>query len=191
MGVVDLWLPIVVTAIVVFAASALVWTVLPWHRSDIRKTTNEEAVRAALKDAKPGCYMLPYTNDPAELGNDEVAKKFVEGPQAWITVVPNGLPRTGSKLGATFVFYVAVSAVCACVVDLVLDAGAAYLDVFRIAATTAFVAYGGAYVQDSIWFGRPWSLTAKNLLDALLYGLLTGGVFGWLYPWASRIPAPA
>ena len=47
---------------------------------------------------------------------------------------------------------------------------AAYLAVFRIAG-----------IPDSIWFGRPWSQTAKNLFDALLYSLLTGGAFGWLY----------
>ena len=55
-----------------------------------------------------------------------------------------------------------------------------YLALFRIAGATSFTAYGIAYLQDSIWFGRPWSITAKNLFDALIYGMLTGGAFGWL-----------
>ena len=55
-----------------------------------------------------------------------------------------------------------------------------YLQVFRVAGTTAFAAYGMAYIQESIWFGRPYSVTAKNLLDALLYAVVTAGAFGWL-----------
>jgi len=46
--------------------------------------------------------------------------------------------------------------------------------------TVAFVASSMALVPESIWFGRPWSMTAKNFVDALIYALLTGGVFGWL-----------
>ena len=49
-----------------------------------------------------------------------------------------------------------------------------------VVGATAFIAHGIAGIPDSIWFGRPWSLTAKNMFDALLYGLLTGGAFGWL-----------
>jgi hypothetical protein len=37
-----------------------------------------------------------------------------------------------------------------------------------------------AYIQESIWFGRPYSVTAKNLLDALLYAVVSAGAFGWL-----------
>lgn len=55
-----------------------------------------------------------------------------------------------------------------------------YLAVFRVAGTVAFVANSMALVPESIWFGRPWSITAKNFVDALIYALLTGGVFGWL-----------
>lgn len=179
---VDLWLPIVVAAVVVFVTSALVWTVLPWHRSDFSKTPDEEVVRAALRGAKPGCYMVPWCIDAAELRNEEVAKRFTEGPKAYVTVIPNGMPQMGGKLLASLAFYVVVNIVCAYVASSVLATGASYLDVFRVTATTAFLGYGAAYVQDSIWFGRPWSITAKNLLDALIYGLLTGGVFGWLYP---------
>lgn len=56
------------------------------------------------------------------------------------------------------------------------------LAVFRITGTVAWLAYGAATVPDAIWFGRPWSAIGKNLFDALMYGLLTAGVFGWLWP---------
>lgn len=175
----SLWLPIIVSAVIVFIGSALVWMVLPWHKTDFRKTRDEEGVRAALKGSEPGYYMLPYCVDPAELKNEEVANKYREGPLAYITVIPSGMPTMGPKLVMSFVYNLVVGALCAYMVSRTV-AGGDYLHVFRVAGTTAFIAYGIAYLQDSIWFGRPWSLTAKNLLDALLYGLLTGGAFGWL-----------
>ena len=86
----------------------------------------------------------------------------------------------GSKLAMSFVQNLVVGVICAYMVSRTLAAGSEYLAVFRVAGTTAFIAYGMAYLQESNWFGRPWSTTVKNLFDALLYGLLTGGVFGWL-----------
>ena len=86
----------------------------------------------------------------------------------------------GGKLLLMFVYNLLVGILCAYFVSRTSAPGADYLAIFRIAGTVAFTAYGFAYIQESIWFGRPWSLTAKNLLDALIYGLLTGGTFGWL-----------
>ena len=41
---------------------------------------------------------------------------------------------------------------------------------------------GFAQIPDSIWYKRSWSTTWKSMFDALVYGLFTGGVFGWLWP---------
>lgn len=180
MGIFELWLPILVSAVVVIVMSTLVWTVLPWHKSDFKKTGDEEAVRAALKGSKAGLYMVPYCTDLSELRNEVMAQKYIDGPQAYITIVPNGMPNMGPKLALSYGYNLLVGVLCAYVVTRTLQADPSYLDVFRVVGTTAFIAYGIAYIQDSIWFGRPWLLTLKNLLDALLYALLTGGVFGWL-----------
>lgn len=180
MTILSLWLPILISAVIVWVASALVWTVLPWHKSDWKKTPDEEAARAALKGIKPGNYMLPYCADQEEYKQEESQQKFIDGPQAFITVVPNGLPNMAPKLLQIFVYYILIGVLVAYFVSRTIALDSTYLDVFRIAGTTAFIAHGIAYIQDSIWFGRPWSLTAKTLVDALIYGLLTGGVFGWL-----------
>ena len=179
MTIMSLWIPVLVSALVVWVASALVWMVLPWHKKDWSKTPDENALRAALKDATPGTYMLPYCVDPKELEKDEVKQLYIDGPQGFVTITPNGLPAMGPKLGMTFLYYVGVGVLAAYFVSRTVPNGE-YLEVFRIAGTTAFIAHGVAYFQESIWFGRPWSLTAKSLLDALIYGLLTGGAFGWL-----------
>ena len=65
---------------------------------------------------------------------------------------------------------------------LSLGPGTAYGEVFRVSSTVAFTAYAFGVVQESIWFGRPWSTTTKTFFDAGLYGLVTGAVFGWLWP---------
>ena len=37
-------------------------------------------------------------------------------------------------------------------------------------------------LQDTIWFKRNWISTLKSTFDGLVYGLLTAGMFGWLWP---------
>jgi hypothetical protein len=54
--------------------------------------------------------------------------------------------------------------------------------IFRFAGTTAFIAYAVAQWSDTIWYKRSWTTTAKNTFDGLIYSLLTGGAFGWLWP---------
>lgn len=180
MGIAALWMPILASSVLVFVVSAVVWMVMPWHKTDFKKTKDEDAVRAALSGNEPGYYMVPYCMDPAELKNPDIAKKYVDGPQGFITIVPNGMPQMGPKLIMSFLYYVFVGCLVAYFVSRTVAADADYLAVFRIAGATSFVAYGIAYVQDSIWFGRPWSLTGKGMLDALIYSLITGGAFGWL-----------
>ena len=180
MSIAELWLPILVSAAFVFVVSAIVWMVMPWHKSDFGECNDEEAARNGLRGLAPGYYSLPYVVDRREFNKPDVQEKFRDGPCAYITVIPNGVPAMGPKLAMSFLYYVLIGIVCAYFVSRTATADASYLSTFRIAGTVAFVAHGLAFFQDSIWFGRPWSLTAKNLLDALLYGLVTGGAFGWL-----------
>ncbi len=63
-----------------------------------------------------------------------------------------------------------------------VDPGADYLAVFRFVGTSAFIGYALALWQDAIWWDRAVSSTLKSTLDGLIYGLLTAGVFGWLWP---------
>jgi hypothetical protein len=180
MSIAALWLPILVTAVIIFITGALIWMIMPWHRTDIRAATDEESVRSALKGAAPGMYLVPYVWDESGKPDPEKSKLMEEGPVAYVTVVPPGPPTMGGKLVQNFVYNLLVAVACAYMVSRTLAAGADYLAVFRIAGTTAFIAYGVAYIQESIWFGRQWSTTMKSFLDALIYALLTGGIFGWL-----------
>jgi hypothetical protein len=75
-----------------------------------------------------------------------------------------------------------VTVFAAYVAGRALGPDAHYLAVFRFAGTVAFVGYSLALWQQSIWFKRAWSTTIKSTIDGLLYGLLTAGTFGWLWP---------
>lgn len=180
MTIMSLWLPIVVSAVVVFIAGSVIWMAMPWHKKDWSKTADEEGVRAALKSTGPGMYTVPHCPDPKLFKDPDMQKKLIDGPQAFITVVPSGMPTMGPKLAMMFAYNLLVAIICAYLLSRTVGAGAEYLTVFRVTGTVAFIAYGVAYVQESVWFGREWSMTIKTFLDALIYAVLTGGVFGWL-----------
>lgn len=180
MSIAALWLPVLATSIVIFIAGAIIWMAMPWHKTSWSRTRDEEAVRGALQGNSPGAYTVPFAMANADLADPDLIRKFEEGPVAFINVVASGKPAMGGKLIMNFCYNLLVAVICAYMVSRTVAADAAYLDVFRIAGTTAFIAYGVAYIQESIWFGRPWQMTLKTFIDALIYALLTGGVFGWL-----------
>jgi len=180
MTIISLWLPILASAVACFIAGSVIWMAMPWHKTDWSKTADEEGVRAALKGCQPGMYTVPNVKDQKQYAEPEVQKKLKDGPQAFITVVPSGLPTMGPKLAMMFGYNLLVAVICAYLLSRTVGAAADYLTVFRVTGTVAFIAYGVAYVQESVWFGRAWPMTAKTFLDALIYAVLTGGVFGWL-----------
>ena len=44
------------------------------------------------------------------------------------------------------------------------------------------VGYSLASWQNTIWYKRSWAITLRTTIDGLIYGLLTAGTFGWLWP---------
>lgn len=177
-----LWLPTVLSAVAVFVVSFLVWMVLPWHKGDFRALPDEGASRAALRDAAPGLYTVPHAARREDYGTPEHRKKLEEGPVAFVTVMRRGAPSMAKNLVQWLVWSLVVGFTAAYVASRTLDPGTEYLRVFQVVGTTAWLAYSWAYVQEGIWFGKPWSYVAKQLVDGLLYALVTAGVFGWLWP---------
>ena len=66
-----------------------------------------------------------------------------------------------------------------------LTPGIGFLGVFRVIGTVAFLGYGAAHAQESIWAGRSWVVTLKHIFDSAIYAVLTAGTFGWLWPMSS------
>jgi hypothetical protein len=181
----SLWLPILLSAVVVFVISSLVHMVLKWHAGDYTALANEDAVRDAIRagNPAPGRYVMPHCRDMKDMGSEAMLRKYREGPVGHFTLGPSGVPNMGKYLGTWFVWTLVVSTVAAYLAVRVfgLDHGHARAAAKLVGAVT-FIALGFGTVQESIWSMRPWSSTAKYLLDAALYALSSGGVFFWLWP---------
>lgn len=182
--IVSLWMPILLSAVIVFVASSLLHMVLPLHRSDYRKLPSEDDVMAALRrfSIPPGDYLVPCSTTPKEMNDPGFVGKMTKGPVAVMTVMRSGRPSMAAPLAQWFVYSLVVGVFAAYIAGRALGPGAHYLAVFRFAGATAFVGYSLALWQNTIWFKRNWVVTLKSTFDGLIYGLLTGGVFGWLWP---------
>ena len=182
--IMSLWLPILLSAVMVFVVSSIIHMVLPYHRADVKKVPSEDAVMEALRkfNIPPGDYVIPHAGSPKGMQQPEFIEKMTKGPVALMTVVKSGRPSMGVSLAQWFLYSAAVGAIAAYVTGRALGPGARYLSVFRFAGCTAFVGYAVALWQNSIWYKRAWSTTIKNTFDGLVYALLTAGTFGWLWP---------
>jgi hypothetical protein len=180
----SLWLPILLSSVIVFVASSIIHMALPYHRNDMRKLPNEDEVFAAFRkfNIPPGDYGMPHPGSMAGMKKPEYLEKLRIGPVVMLTIAPGASPSMAGNLTQWFLYLVVVGIFSAYIAGRALPPGAHYLQVFRFAGCTAFTAYSLALVQHSIWYRRSWATTFKNVFDGLVYGLLTAGTFGWLWP---------
>jgi hypothetical protein len=177
-------LPIVLSAVLVFVLSSLIHMVLGYHASDYNRLPDEDALRAAIRRANPAPrqYVFPYASGGADMKSPEFQQKMAEGPVGVLTIRPSGFSFMGKALGVWFGYALVVSAMVAYLASATLPRGTDYLKVFQVVGTTTWLAYAFGQVPASIWMGKPWSITVKEVFDGLLYGLGTAGIFGWLWP---------
>ncbi len=178
-----LWLPIVLSAVIVFVASSIMHMLLPYHRSDYRQLPDEDKLLAVLRAAglKPGLYHFPFCSHK-DMKSPATMEKFKQGPVGMLTLFPSGPPAMPKFLGMWFAYCLVIGFFVAYLTGRTIAPGANYLAVFRVADTAAFLAYGLGNLSNGIWKGQPWGVTLKEVIDGLVYALLTAGTFGWLWP---------
>lgn len=179
-----LWLPILLSAVVVFVVSSIIHMGPFWHKTDYPKFDNQDRVMDALRplNIPPGDYMIPRPTSNAEMRSPEFLEKMKRGPAVIMTVLPPWSGSMTTNLAQWFVYILVISFFSAYIASRALPPGTEYIHVFRFAGATAFIGYSLALWQMSIWYRRAWSMTLKSTFDGLIYGLLTAGVFGWLWP---------
>ena len=179
-----LWLPILLSAVFVFVASSLIHMLTKWHNADYRALPDEERFRGAVGPMAlpPGDYLVPRASSMEEMRSPAHAEKLKNGPVMFFTVYPTGQVSMGRSLGLWFLYGIVVSIFAGYIAGRALAPGAHYLEVFRFAGATAFIGYTFALWQMWIWYRRSLGTTIRSTIDGLLYGLLTAGVFGWLWP---------
>ena len=180
----SLWLPILLSAVLVFIASSLIHMVLGYHKADYRKLPDEDRVMDALRpfNIPPGDYLMPCPTGAADMKNPAFVEKRTRGPVALMTFMKPGPPKMGSELGLWFVYSLVIAVFAAYVTGRALGPGRPYLEVFRFAGTTTFIAYAAALWQNTIWYKKSVGITLRSNIDGLIYALLTAGTFGWLWP---------
>jgi len=152
----SLWLPIVLSAVLVFVASSIVHMLLGWHAGDYPRLPDEARFADAVRPLSipPGDYMVPRPRSMADMRSPEFIEKRKTGPVMMITVFPTGEFGMGRNLAMWFVY----------------------------SLTVAFIGYALALWQMSIWYRRQWRTTIVSTIDGLIYAGLTAGTFGWLWP---------
>ena len=180
----QLWIPILGSAVAIFVLSSLIHMVFKWHNSDYRPFANEDEVAAAIRKSNPspGQYFLPHSTDMKAMKTPEFQQKYRSGPVAFLLLKAPGEFNMGRPLVLWFLYTFGVGIFVGYLASRTLPHGTDFASVFRLVATIAFMTYVGGSVQNGIWMGKPWASVAKDLLDGAIYGAATGAVFGCLWP---------
>ena len=110
-SIASLWLPIVVSAVIVFIVSSIIHMSTPFHKGDMKDLPREDDVMNALR---------PFGIQPGRLRNaargldgghavGRVHEKMRKGPVAFMTVRPPGEVSMTSSLVLWFLYSIVVS----------------------------------------------------------------------------------
>lgn len=182
--IIELWQPIVVSAVFVFIVSAVIWMATPLHKHDYKNPGDKEgAILSMLKNEKmePGVYCVPWMQ--CDKGGDKKAlmEKYNAGPWASLTVM-GSKPSMGMSLTLWFLNTLLISAMVGYITFHTLPNNPHYLKVFQAAGTAATLAYCGYLLPLAAWHAVPMKQLPAKFFDGLLYACVTAGTFGWLWP---------
>jgi len=183
-GILELWLPILLSTLACFFGGAILYMVSPLHKNDWVGVSDEDGVMAALRKAgvQAGHYMFPWCADSKTRTSPEYLKKWADGPTGIMVVRPRGPTNMGPMLLQMLLYHLLVSSLLACLAAGVFGSGTAYIVIFKFVALIGVMTYGLGLVPMSIWYGFQWGFTFRGFLDGMIHGLLTAGIFGWLWP---------
>jgi hypothetical protein len=179
-----LWLPILLSGVLVFIVSSIIHMVFKYHNSDYKSLPGEDQILSSLHEngVEPGMYSFPHCTDMKQMCEPDMVAKCEKGPVGFMLVGPSGAPAMGKPLTFWFLYTLLVGVFVAYLAYFAMGRGGEYMDVFRFTSTTAFIAYGLGYITNGIWMHVPWNSVWKHIFDALIFGLCTAGVFAWLWP---------
>jgi len=179
-----LWMPILVSAVFVFIALAIVHMLPGWHQGDMKAVPGETQVMETLRalNVQPGDYRFPYGNTTAEMTAPAFVEKMKTGPVGVMSIRPNGELNMGKMFGLWFVYSLVIAVLVAYITGRTRGPGTPFLEVLRVSGAVAFCCYVVALWQDWIWWGKGTRFTLTYSVDGLVYALVTGATFGWLWP---------
>jgi hypothetical protein len=183
-GLVALWKPILVSAVFVVITLIIIHMMPGWHQGDMSAVPGEDKVMDMLRglNVQPGDYRFPFGNTTAEMTTPAFIEKMKAGPVGIMSIRPSGELNMGKMLGQWFVYSLVIAVFVAYLTGRTRGAGAPFLEVVRVSGAVAFCCYSVAHWQNWIWWGKSTRYTITYSVDGLLYALVTGATFGWLWP---------
>ncbi|MFG0329937.1 MAG: hypothetical protein ACF8PN_08570 [Phycisphaerales bacterium] len=186
---IDLWLPILVSAVAIFILSFVAWVVMPHHKTEWVKLPDEERFKEAIRgmNIPPGNYIFPGCAKGEDMNSEAFKERYSAGP--WGTLmVWRGQPSMGRNLALSFLVYFIISVFVGYVGVLGAEPGMGFSEVFQITGTAAIMAYTFGALPGMIWFGATAKSFINHFADCIVYGAVTGAIFGWLWPAAASLP---
>ncbi|MFO0873828.1 MAG: hypothetical protein U0575_07625 [Phycisphaerales bacterium] len=198
-----LWLPILLSGVGVWIASAIAWMAIGHHKKDRDAIPGEQEFMATITrlNIRPGNYGFP---DFCQHDNLPRAERM-EALKALYDTHPQGLLRVwaptnmGANMLLTFLFYLVTSAVIASLGWAALPHGSPsvaipgagavapaapsmFWKVFQVLGTAGILAYCFATFPHDLWFQKKRRAMIMDWIDGIVFGLITGVVFAWLWP---------
>lgn len=192
-----LWLPILLAGVGVWIASAIAWMVIGHHKKDrdpIPGKREQELMDAITRlGIEPGNYGFPDFCQHDDLPRQERMTAL----KALYDRRPMGLLRVwgemnmGVNMVLTFLFYLVTSAAIAYLGWAALPHGAGggvgagaatFGKVFQVMGTAGILAYCFASFPGDVWFQKKRRAMAMDLVDGIVFGLITGVIFAWQWP---------
>lgn len=82
------------------------------------------------------------------------------------------------RLVATFV----VSTLIGYITRVAIPGPADFGKVLQVATIAGILAYCFSFIPNAVWFGAYKRTIVANFIDGIVYGLITGAIFAWLWP---------
>tara|TARA_R110002096_G_scaffold344921_2_gene537795 strand:+ start:28332 stop:28916 length:585 start_codon:yes stop_codon:yes gene_type:complete len=190
-GLAELWMPVLISAVAVFVASSVIWMALPIHKADIKFIPNEDEFTSAIKplNLKPGLYMYPNCANSKDYKSEAFMDKWKAGPWGMITVM-GAPPNFMMNLVKCFLSYLAITAMAGYLAGIGLGPGAEYMDVFRVVGTAAILGFCMGSFAGDFFLGKPTRFIITSFIDGVIFALITAGIFAAMWPdLATAIPA--
>lgn len=184
MAMIDLWVPIVLSALAVFIVSSVIHMMTPWHKADYPGVPNEDRVRDAIRalNIPPGDYFVPRPASREEMKSGAFAEKVKQGPNFIMTMWPTASMSMGRNLALWFLYSLVISAFAGFIAGRAWGPGAPQRAVIHFVAITAFLGYSAALWQFWIWYHRSLVTTIKATIDGAIYAVVTALIFAWQWP---------
>lgn len=179
MTVYDLWLPILASGLATHVLSTLAWMVMPHHKPEWQKLPVEDELHNLFTkhQTQAGQFIFPFARDTKEQNSPDYQNKV--GKCRGMLILWATPPNMGKAIGLTLLSFFVIAFVIGYLASIGLQRGADFTKVVQFVSTAGLLAHVAANFPHVFWFRRKISM---EVLDGVIYALVTGLIFAFLWP---------